>query len=74
MNLKKFLIILASISTLFASGYAMAGRHYVRYVYYSDATYTTPVGRYISTCSGSVINYGSVTTFKVLEEKFDCSM
>jgi hypothetical protein len=74
MNLKKFVITVASISALFASGYAFAARYYAHYSYYSDATHTTQVGTRINACNGQVYMSGTMTTFSVLDDRFNCNL
>ncbi len=72
MKLTRFAIGLASVCALCVAGYALAGMHYVKYFYYSDATYTTQVGATTKVCSGHTFSTGTVTPYRVLEEKFTC--
>lgn len=73
MNLKKIATILGVVGSMAASGYALAATYYTEYAYYSDASYTTWVGEKITTCSGRTYTYGTITLYKQLVERYDCS-
>lgn len=73
MKLKKFSLAIATVGAICASGAAYAN-YYVKYIYYSDATHTTQVGRTITFCSGTTTTSGTVTPYKVLDDKFNCSL
>lgn len=72
MKLTIVAIGLASVCALGVACYAMAGMHYVKYFYYSDASYTTQVGATTRVCSGHTYSTGTVTQYRVLEAKFNC--
>lgn len=74
MNLKKFAVILTSIGALCASSYAFAARYYSHHDYYSDATYSQKVGTRIAACNGQVYLSGTMTTYSVLIDRFNCTL
>ena len=74
MKLKKFVMTLTAISAIFASGYAFAARYYAHYIYYSDATYTNQVGSRTNACNGQVYITGTMTSFSVLDDRFNCDL
>lgn len=73
MKLSKIAAILGLAGSMAASGYALAATYYTDYVYFSDASRTVQVGERITTCRGQVYTYGTVTIYKQLMERYDCS-
>jgi hypothetical protein len=73
MKLNKIAAILGVVGSIAASGYAYAATYYTEYAYYSDASYTVWVGEKITTCTGKVYSYGTVTLYRQLVERYDCS-
>jgi ABC-type uncharacterized transport system substrate-binding protein len=73
MKLKQLAAVLGVVGSMAASGYAWAATYYTEYMYFSDATRTTVVGNRITTCKNQVYTYGTVTIYKRLVERYDCS-
>jgi len=73
MKLSKIAAILGMAGSMAASGYALAASYFTEYAYYSDASYSVWVGEKITTCQGRVYTYGTVTIYKQLVDRYDCS-
>jgi hypothetical protein len=73
MNLKKMAVLAVAAGAVFASAYAFAAAYHTEYDYYSDATYTTVVGDSTQLCTGKTFTYGTVTPYRRLTYRYDCS-
>lgn len=73
MKLSKIAAVLGVVGSMAASGYAFAATYYTEYDFYSDASYSTWVGNKVTTCRGKTYTYGTVTIYKQLVERYDCS-
>lgn len=74
MNLKKAVIGMTAAAVLCTSGLAYAAIFYRHTTYYSDATYSTPVGSRVYDCRARTTNYGTITEFKIIDETFNCTL
>ena len=74
MKLSKIAAVLGVVGSMAASGYAFAATYYTAYDYYSDASYSVWVGEKITTCRGRTFTSGTVTVYKQLTERYDCSL
>lgn len=73
MKLKKLAAVVAAAGALGASGFAWASWMYTDVAYYSDATYTTQVGQQIIDCDHNIYTSGHVTSYRRMQDKYDCS-
>ena len=63
-SLKKIISIGLAAATIFSASYAYAAFSILEFVYFSDASYSTPVGeKIVNQCSGDTYSTGTVTSY-----------